>query len=71
MTLGISIVEFFMVLVFCEIIELNFCEFEKNTRKNIKERAQSAIFDEDEEGRESNVIGDGLELNTEDSSTNN
>ena len=47
-TIVVFIVEIFMVLVFCEIIELNFCGFEINTRKNIKERAKLAIFDEDE-----------------------
>ena len=71
MTLGISIVEFFMVLVFCEIIELNFCDLEKNTRKNIQERAKLSIYDEEEEGGESKIVIEGLELNSEENSTIN
>ena len=31
----------FMLLVFTEIIELNFCELQKNTKKNITERSMS------------------------------
>ena len=69
--LGISIVELIMVLVFCEIIELNFCDLEKNTRKNIQERAKLSIYDEEEEGRESKIVIEGLELNSEENSTIN
>ena len=68
--IGIFIVEFIMVLIFLEIIELNFCGFEKNTRKNIKERAISSTIDDDY-GRDSKEICEGIELNTEVSSSIN
>ena len=34
-----NIFEIFIVLIFLEIIELNFCELSYNTKRNIKERA--------------------------------
>ena len=34
---------FFMFLVFIEVIELNFCGLQKNTKRNIMERSQSEI----------------------------
>ena len=67
LTAIIFAVEFFMLLVFCEIIELNFCGFEINTRKNISERAKIVIFDDDDVN--SKEIGDGLVLSSEDSSS--
>ena len=45
-TAFIFIVELFMLLVFCEIIEINLCGLKYNTKKNIEERAEKAIFDE-------------------------
>ena len=65
-TVGIFIVELFMLLVFCEIIELNFCGLEENTKKNIRERAKSTSYSHSEEDtRDSKEIWDGLELNSE------
>ena len=49
-----------MLLIFCEIIELNFCGFEHNTRKNIRERGESSIYDENENDTDSKDIGEGL-----------
>ena len=45
-TAFIFIVELLMLLVFCEIIEINLCELKDNTKKNIEKRAEKAIFDE-------------------------
>ena len=45
-TAFIFIVELFMLLIFCEIIEINLCGLKDNTKKNIEERAEKAIFDE-------------------------
>ena len=59
-TVIVFIVEIFMIIIFCEIIELNFCGFEINTRKNIKERAGTMIFDEDD--TESNYAGDNGDM---------
>ena len=67
LTAIIFAVEFFMLLVFCEIIELNFCGFEINTRKNISERAKVVVFDDDDVN--SKEIGDGLVLSSEDGSS--
>ena len=53
-------VELFMLLIFCEIIELNFCGFEHNTRKNIRERGESSIYDENENDTDSKDIGEGF-----------
>ena len=68
---GIFIFELFMLLVFCEIIELNFWGLKENTKKNIEERAEIAVFDEN--GCDSNLIGEGIELAVEEdnSSFNN
>ena len=60
----VFIVELIMILIFCEIIELNFCGFEKNTRKNIKKRANLSINDEANIG--SMDIGEGMEIVIED-----
>ena len=68
---GIFIFELFMLLVFCEIIELNFWGLKENTKKNIEDRAEIPVFDEN--GRDSNLIGEGIELAVEEdnSSFNN
>ena len=58
-----------MILIFLEIIELNFCGFEKNTRKNIKLRASRNI--KQDHGRDSKEIFEGIELSSEDNSTVN
>ena len=67
--LGIFVIEFFMILIFLEIIELNFCGFEKNTRKNIKQRA-SANMNQDYRN-DSKEIAEGIKLSSEDNSTVN
>ena len=51
LTSGIFFIELLMLLVFCEIIELNFCGLEKNTRKNIQERAWLIQNDNDTNSR--------------------
>ena len=57
----IFIIEFLMLLIFCEIIELNFWGLSDNTRKNIKKRAGEVDFEEFE-SNESMEIDDGMEL---------
>ena len=37
------IFEFFILLTFIEIIELNFCDCNKNLKRNIKDRADNDI----------------------------
>ena len=34
-------IDFFIILAFLEIIELKFCDFDKNLRRNIKNRADN------------------------------
>ena len=70
-TAGIFLVEFLMLLVFCEIVELNFCGLEYNTRKNIRERARLAQYDDNNSSRDSKEIWDGLELSSESNSSIN
>ena len=70
----IFIIEFLMILIFCEIIELNFCGLEKNTKKNILERTKLAEYQdskEDEQTNDSFEISDGLELNFDSRNTIN
>ena len=70
----IFIIEFLMILIFCEIIELNFCGLEKNTKKNIMERTKLAEYqdsNEDEQTNDSFEISDGLELNFDSRNTIN
>ena len=70
----IFIIEFLMILIFCEIIELNFCGLEKNTKKNIMERTKLAEYqdsNEDEQTNDSIEISDGLELNFDSRNTIN
>ena len=55
LTSGIFFIELCMLLVFCEIIELNFCGLEKNTRKNIQERARLIQNDNDTNSRGSST----------------
>ena len=62
---GIFIIELFMLLVFCEIIELNFCGLAYNTRKNIEERATLSIYDENKNDTDSKDIGGGLIIGNE------
>ena len=60
-----------MLLVFCEIIELDFCDLALNTRKNIENRAKLKSEDENDESRDSKEIWDGLELSSESNSSIN
>lgn len=39
-----DIIEIMMILIFLEIIELNFFKLNKNTKKNITDRAQNENF---------------------------
>ena len=60
----------FMLLIFTEIIEINVCDLEKNTRKNIEIREK---LDSNEEGRDTKGILDDdieIELNSRNSDTN-
>ena len=67
----IFIIEFLMLLIFCEIIELDFCDLEKNTKKNIRERAKLAQYEQNDDSRDSKEIWDGLELSSESQSSIN
>ena len=57
----IILIEIFMLLVFTEIIELNFCGLEYNTKKNIKER-EKLLAELDSKSDDSGDIGDGIQL---------
>ena len=62
----IFFIEFIMILIFCEIIELDFCGLEENTRKNIVTRAASEQFEIGEENNnqiEQVELSGGLILN--------
>ena len=70
----IFIIEFLMILIFCEIIELNFCGLEKNTKKNILERAMLAEYEDNKEVELANnsiEISEGFEINLDSSYTLN
>ena len=59
-----------MLLIFTEIIEINVCDLEKNTRKNIEIREK---LDSNEEGRDTKGILEDdieIELNSRNSDTN-
>ena len=59
----IFFIEFIMILIFCEIIELDFCGLEENTRKNILERAQTEEYENKEENNHEIELENGLVLN--------
>ena len=59
-SLFIILIELFMLLIFTEIIELNFCGLEYNTKKNIKER-EKLLAELDSKSDDSGDI-DGLQL---------
>ena len=70
----IFFVEFLMILIFCEIIELNFFGLEKNTRKNIEERAKLDKYKDDydfEKRGDSVDIGNDLLINFDNQSSVN
>ena len=70
----IFFIEFIMIFIFCEIIELNFCGLEKNTRKNIQERAQSEQYEEVDENNKQHErveIEDGLIIDLDSQSSVN
>ena len=48
----ILLFEFFMLLIFCEIIELNCCGLDENTKKNILLREGKVINENDDEDKE-------------------
>ena len=47
------ILQFFILMIYLEVLELNFCNLNKNTKKNILER----------EKKEMNPINEGLDSN--------
>lgn len=70
----IFIICLFMLLIYTEIIELNFCGLEKNTRKNIAERADKTSDNSndsnDQSGLDINSDGSGEKKEANDSSNN-
>ena len=60
-SLFIILVEIFMLLIFTEIIELNFCELEYNTKKNIRERERK-ITALDSKSDDSGDVGGDIQL---------
>ena len=59
-----------LLFIFTEIIEINVCDLEKNTRKNIEIREK---LDSNEEGRDTKGILEDdieIELNSRNSDTN-
>ena len=60
-SLFIILIEIFMLLIFTEIIELNFCGLEHNTKKHIKER-EKVSSELDSKSDDSGDIGDGIQL---------
>ena len=61
LTAVILVIELFMLLILCEILELNFCELNKNTQKNMKKMKQFIIYDDD--SKDSKEMYNELELN--------
>ena len=57
-----------MILIFTEIIELNFCELSKNTKRNINERA--SIVEESVNNLEKILINDDNDNNSDDNNIN-
>ena len=54
-----------MLLIFTEIIELNFCGLEYNTKKNIRKRVKN-ITNIDLKMDDSGEIGEGLQIKEND-----
>ena len=69
-SLIIILFEIFMLLIFTEIIELNFCGLEYNTKKNIREREQNTLYF-DSKTDDSGDIGEGLQIKENDGYRNN
>ena len=57
--LFIILIEIFMLLIFTEIIELNFCKLQYNTKKNIRER-EKLLLEYDQKSDDSGDIGNDL-----------
>ena len=56
----------FMILVFLEIIELNFCGFSEMTKKNIELRAQlDCVVNDENDGQKISVGADGYSIELE------
>jgi len=64
-SLIIILFEIFMLLIFTEIIELNFCGLEYNTKKNIRKRVKN-ITNIDLKMDDSGEIGEGLQIKEND-----
>ena len=58
----LNIIQIFFLLIYLEIIELNFCGLNKNTKRNIDLRGQDDFFFE---GRDSSVSLKGIDINKE------
>ena len=65
-------IELFMLLIFCEILELNFCGLDNNIKKNREKLKKFLLSDDD--SKDSKEIYMGINLNHDidtDSKTNN
>ena len=59
---SLNIIQIFLLLIYLEIIELNFWDLNKNTRRNIDLRGQDDFV---LEGRDSSVSLKGIDINKE------
>ena len=61
-----------MILVFIELIELNFCGLSENTNKNIEARAKIDVLDDNEDNAsiEKAITFDEYELELKDNAEN-
>ena len=55
------ILQFFCLMIVLEIIELNFCGLNKNTKRNISQRGADELLDEN--GREPSVCLNQIDIN--------
>ena len=66
------LIDIFMILVFIELIELNFCGLSENTNKNIEARAKIDVLDDNEDNAsiEKAITFDEYELELKDNAEN-
>ena len=59
---SLNIIQVFLLLIYLELIELNFCDLNKNTKRNIDLRGQDDFFFE---GRDTSVSLKGIDIDKE------
>lgn len=65
----IYFIEFVMIFIYCELVELKCCGLQQNIKRNIEEKQKEELFNKEDEEHAEQDMWDGLELNSDSQSS--